>query len=206
MAIYVILDKQESAVKIGFSKIPSQRVAALQTANSKPLNLLGVNAKGEVIHERTLHRHLSKWRLNGEWFSYTPEVKAVCEKIVLGWLPNTTEKDSVPSESDDPRPSDKFNPRDPLSDRDYQMLDEKYHRVSKNTWVVGSDDTTSLVVTAFSCYLTLSLACPSKGKMLGNSILQCYDASEMLWAIRRLGVLCRGVNDDSLRGYIPAND
>jgi hypothetical protein len=65
--VYFIQDGE--SIKIGFClKKPEKRLAALQTGNSNTLRLLG-HVSGSEMHETLLHRHFSRFRIQGEWFS-----------------------------------------------------------------------------------------------------------------------------------------
>lgn len=89
MAVYFITDG--NAIKIGYTQYfdAKQRIAQLQTANPRPLRVLGVRPDGTPENERMLHRELRKYRLRGEWFDYTQP--GVQQRIahVLSFQPQT---------------------------------------------------------------------------------------------------------------------
>jgi hypothetical protein len=67
--VYIIQKLSDCTFKIGVSKNPKQRLKALQTGNEGKLKLLDSYAS-EFAHkiERTLHRQLSHYKGEGEWF------------------------------------------------------------------------------------------------------------------------------------------
>lgn len=71
--VYLISDPKSNAVKIGRSDNPMKRVGELQTGNPNPLSLLSCFA-AEPSVEQTIHKHLEKYSLNGEWFADCDEV------------------------------------------------------------------------------------------------------------------------------------
>lgn len=72
--IYVILDKQASAVKIGYSCDPVKRLSSLQTAHSTNTLTILSTFEGGKYEEYTIHEDLKNYRLQGEWFKYNKEV------------------------------------------------------------------------------------------------------------------------------------
>lgn len=69
--IYFIQDSNSHAIKIGVSKNPIERLAALQTANHTPLALIAV-MDGTEQDETALHRVFTRKR--GEWFVPTQDL------------------------------------------------------------------------------------------------------------------------------------
>lgn len=61
------------AIKIGFSRDPRDRLAALQTQHPEVLELI-TSAPGTVRHERSLHQKFDHLRITGEWFRSAPEL------------------------------------------------------------------------------------------------------------------------------------
>ena len=60
------------ALKIGKSTWhPKMRLDTLQTGNPRQLKLVAYSA---VLTESTVHKHLSRWRVRGEWFEPSVEV------------------------------------------------------------------------------------------------------------------------------------
>jgi hypothetical protein len=74
--IYIVTDSNPDAVKIGKTSNLSQRLSTLQTASSRPLQLLAL-LPGDYDLENALHRRLAEVRLHGEWFQRTPEIEAL---------------------------------------------------------------------------------------------------------------------------------
>lgn len=69
--LYIITDGTN--YKLGYSQNPTSRLKDLQTANAKPLVLLGTT-EGEIEDEKRYHKILSNTQLVGEWFSPSPEL------------------------------------------------------------------------------------------------------------------------------------
>lgn len=67
--------RSDGPVKIGFSAHPVKRLSELQTVLAEKLSLLGVMS-GTVLDEREIHSALKRYRLNGEWFDFSTEVRA----------------------------------------------------------------------------------------------------------------------------------
>ena len=65
--IYFITDGRYT--KIGYSYEPDKRLKELQTGNPFPLRLVKV-VNGDYGDEGKIHRSLSLYRLNGEWFDF----------------------------------------------------------------------------------------------------------------------------------------
>jgi Meiotically up-regulated gene 113 len=59
-------------IKIGFSKDPLNRLKALQTGNSRKIEIMGWIKSDDQSLERELHKKYQKHRLHGEWFSIEP--------------------------------------------------------------------------------------------------------------------------------------
>jgi len=74
--IYVICEKDQSPVKIGFSHNPEGRLKQLQTGHPSVLTL---HFKEEIddslvkVLERIIHKENRHHRLSGEWFKLTPD-------------------------------------------------------------------------------------------------------------------------------------
>ena len=80
--VYVAMERISRRYKVGISKDPEQRVRALSGMNPEGLILLAVyKAKHGRLSETIAHQHLSKWRLNGEWFSSEAPVSRLLEVI-----------------------------------------------------------------------------------------------------------------------------
>jgi uncharacterized phage protein (TIGR02220 family) len=72
--IYFI--KCDNLLKIGFSKNPWARLAALKTGMSGEVNFLGC-IDGTMRDEIDLQKSLEKSRFNREWYNFTPEIMAL---------------------------------------------------------------------------------------------------------------------------------
>lgn len=78
--LYIITDGTN--YKLGYSINPASRLKELQTANAKPLVLLGT-AEGEIEDERRYHKLLAETRLVGEWFSPSYELFGILQNWVV---------------------------------------------------------------------------------------------------------------------------
>jgi hypothetical protein len=67
-------------VKIGHSKHPVRRIRDLQVSHPTDVRLVAVIEGNEAL-ERELHERFKKVRRMGEWFSWTPELRAYVESI-----------------------------------------------------------------------------------------------------------------------------
>ena len=75
-AVYFIGD--EGAIKIGFAAHPEIRMENLQSGNPRQLILLGSYRRRDArAEERRLHRQFAAYRIRGEWFRDSPELRAV---------------------------------------------------------------------------------------------------------------------------------
>ena len=73
--VYVIGCKELSQVKIGRSKNPGQRLLTLQTGFPYKLKLWAFCPESKYLTEHDLHILLAKDRIEGEWFTLSPEVQ-----------------------------------------------------------------------------------------------------------------------------------
>jgi len=92
--IYFLYDSVNNVVKIGKSKEGSlySRLSSLQTGNVTKLDLLGI-ITGYTDKESELHLKFDKYRIRGEWFEYTEEIKNYIETNRIEYeikCPNTT--------------------------------------------------------------------------------------------------------------------
>lgn len=78
--IYAIRCGSDGPIKLGRATNPISRMAELQTAHHRPLNLLAA-VKWEDNVEPWLHKFLEDDRLNGEWFNPTEQVLWVVERM-----------------------------------------------------------------------------------------------------------------------------
>ncbi len=72
--VYLITNSSEEICKIGYSSNPKARLATLQTGCPYPLTL-SATIVGEYDKEAELHERFCKYRLQGEWFVYSKEIK-----------------------------------------------------------------------------------------------------------------------------------
>lgn len=86
MAIYFISDGE--FVKIGKSYDPEKRLHGIQTGNPKKLTILKTikeaGEEGGIYTEVGLHEKFSSYRVNGEWFEYSDEIKAFINDLDNG--------------------------------------------------------------------------------------------------------------------------
>ncbi|MEH0582845.1 GIY-YIG nuclease family protein [Streptomyces sp. B21-106] len=67
--VYAIGSPEHRFAKIGTTSNLAGRLAALQTSSPFPLHVLWQCQGGHEL-ERTLHGHLSRFRVRGEWFDF----------------------------------------------------------------------------------------------------------------------------------------
>jgi hypothetical protein len=80
VTVYFIEMEQTGFIKIGYTATyPGRRMAQLQTGQPYKLKLLGCIA-GEKKDEKSLHKELSRFRGNGEWF--VPSVRSIVEHLI----------------------------------------------------------------------------------------------------------------------------
>jgi len=72
--LYVIFDTVNKSLKIGRSKNPKSRLAALQLSTSNKLELLRI-VKGQGEMERPVHQKFASKRLASEWFEDCKEIR-----------------------------------------------------------------------------------------------------------------------------------
>lgn len=72
--VYVMANIEYSICKIGHSVDPTKRIKEVQTGCPYELKLIFMT-KGSPALERKLHVKYDDLRLNGEWFSFTGELK-----------------------------------------------------------------------------------------------------------------------------------
>lgn len=78
--IYII--RCGDAVKIGFSDNPFNRIKELQVGNPERLKIIAM-FPGSMRLERNIHARLKQYRINGEWFRWTPEVISILESVKI---------------------------------------------------------------------------------------------------------------------------
>lgn len=77
---FVYLVKCQDFVKIGVSYDAKKRFEEIQSANPFTLELIAF-IRGNHSMERQIHQMFDKFRVHGEWFQYTNEVKNKCKEI-----------------------------------------------------------------------------------------------------------------------------
>lgn len=75
--IYAIRRRDLHEIKIGFAADPLVRLAVLQTAHARPLEIAFLFAtRSAAADEAKIHRRFAGYRLLGEWFVASPEIEA----------------------------------------------------------------------------------------------------------------------------------
>lgn len=73
--VYFVQAESGGPVKIGVSRKPAKRLAALQTASYDPLRILGILLSGrDGWSEAAMHERFKADRLHGEWFCVSEEL------------------------------------------------------------------------------------------------------------------------------------
>jgi hypothetical protein len=72
--IYLIKSEKTNTCKIGYASNPENRLAQLQTGNPFALELVAV-IEGDIPEEKRIHQMFKSYRLKGEWFEYSVEIK-----------------------------------------------------------------------------------------------------------------------------------
>jgi len=72
--VYFIEATGLNRVKIGYATNPTKRIKDLDTGSAVNLELLGV-VPGSLAKERQLHQKFAQYRIKGEWFNYSDEIK-----------------------------------------------------------------------------------------------------------------------------------
>lgn len=67
--VYLIGNKKENLVKIGVSQDVKKRLKELQRVWSSPLEIIATK-RGSFDEEKRLHRQFSRFRRQGEWFTW----------------------------------------------------------------------------------------------------------------------------------------
>ena len=79
--VYAIGEVGGKEVKIGRSVNPGQRLRSLQTSSPVRYTLWGFCPEKSPLTEKELHQRLKDFRIGGEWFLTSPEVRAAVEEI-----------------------------------------------------------------------------------------------------------------------------
>lgn len=73
---------ESPAIKIGFSKDPLKRLKQLQTGHSSKIGSEGwLEHPNAQSYEQELHAKFSKYRIRGEWFEYSEEIKKFLNEL-----------------------------------------------------------------------------------------------------------------------------
>jgi len=72
--IYFIYDRENNAVKIGYSENSLRRLHHLQTGNAHSLVLVA-EVDGDKQKEKGLHLRFAKHKIKGEWFQNCKEIR-----------------------------------------------------------------------------------------------------------------------------------
>lgn len=72
--VYLITCSKTDSCKIGFSNCPENRLSQLQVGNPFSLEISAV-IEGNVEDEKRLHQKFDKYKLSGEWFHYSDEIR-----------------------------------------------------------------------------------------------------------------------------------
>jgi hypothetical protein len=78
---YVYFVRTGKYLKIGISRYVEKRLKAMQIGNSKRMILIGV-IEGSNALEKSLHKKFERFKTRGEWFHYTPELKAAVAELI----------------------------------------------------------------------------------------------------------------------------
>lgn len=78
--VYFIANREQNAVKIGYSASPSARLSNLQTSTPSKLELLAT-IEGDMQTERQLHHRFAEYRVSGEWFRLADDLVEFIESI-----------------------------------------------------------------------------------------------------------------------------
>lgn len=79
---FVYFVKADVTIKIGYAKDVYKRLKALQTANPIQLELIGY-IPGNKEKESSLHALFDDYRLSGEWFKYSDEIREYIASLNL---------------------------------------------------------------------------------------------------------------------------
>lgn len=78
MSIYIITAPTIGLAKIGFARMPYQRLSNLRIGSPVPL-LFAAFIPGTIENEKQLHRRFGQARSHGEWFEITPELQQLID-------------------------------------------------------------------------------------------------------------------------------
>jgi hypothetical protein len=77
--VYFLFDGRD-CIKIGCGR-PTERLRTFRTGNVGRLELLAVAVGEPMAIEQEYHRRFGVYRVDGEWFSVNPELKAEIERV-----------------------------------------------------------------------------------------------------------------------------
>jgi len=94
--VYFIRAGSHGPIKIGLAAHVGRRMRTLQTASPMELELIGAIPGGLKL-EKAIHRRLEHFRLHGEWFRPTPEVRqwAQLAHVIDGRHPEEVDMDTL---------------------------------------------------------------------------------------------------------------
>lgn len=77
MIYFIQAGGNDAPVKIGYTgdNDPRKRLKSLQGGNPYRLKIIGLILDGDPVQERALHYKFRDSSLEGEWFSYTPDLR-----------------------------------------------------------------------------------------------------------------------------------
>jgi hypothetical protein len=70
----------DERIKIGYTRNIGSRLAQFRTSNSKPVELL-LTIPGGREEERIFHAQFARYRMQGEWFRYVPELRRAIREL-----------------------------------------------------------------------------------------------------------------------------
>ena len=82
--VYVIQGNPGGPVKVGWSKVPEERLQALQTAHHETLRLVGI-MPGAKVDEKRMQRLLRPHHVRGEWFDSSAAARAILTDEGMKW-------------------------------------------------------------------------------------------------------------------------
>lgn len=83
--VYFVQSGEAGPVKIGWSQDVDRRMAELQTANARPLRLIG-KIPGRMRDESRVHERFAHLRMEAEWFQNSPEIHEFLARRALAPL------------------------------------------------------------------------------------------------------------------------
>lgn len=79
---FVYFVQSGDSVKIGYAKDVNKRIKSLQTGNQEKLLLIGYIV-GDLKKESEIHGMFDDYRLTGEWFKYSDEIREYIDSLEL---------------------------------------------------------------------------------------------------------------------------